>query len=495
MSAPDAPDALAQAAALRAAGRREEAIRLLQRGLAGEQAEGIPAEAVPEARDLLGRLWLDAKQPIQAVAELSRAAALAPGRFHHLAHLATALTAAGRPADAERALLQAIRLAPEEAGLPFNLGTLRLQRGDPAAAIPALLQALHLDPGHAQAGLNLGTALREVGRLAEAEQILRQIAASPAVGAEARWNLALTLLQQERWAEGWGCYEARRRLSGFALDRLPIPAWTGGAVGRLLVYAEQGLGDTLQFHRFLPWLQGRAQAVTLRVQDALLPLLSGQPSSGVALIGRSAPLPEVDAAVPLLSLAGMLTSPPVGQAGWPPAPPYLDADPARRAQVRARLGRTAPLQIGLCWQGNRSYRLDRQRSLPPEALSALLAPGLPGCRWIALQQNEPLPEGAEAWPGLDADGAFLDSAALLMELDLLITSDTALAHLAGALGRPVWLLLANVPDWRWGLTGERTLWYPQARLFRQPRPGDWAAVIAEVRGRLAGQAAQEATDG
>lgn len=468
--------ALTQAAALRAAGRREEAIRLLERALAGVVGAGV-VEA--EARDLLGRLWLDEKQPAKAITELTRAAELAPGSFHHLAHLATALTAAGRPSAADRVLVHAMQLAPLEAGLPFNLGTQRLQRGDAAAAIPPLLQALQLEPNHSQAALNLGTALREQGRLNEAEAILRQILASPTVGVEARWNLALALLQQERWAEGWVCYEARRQLRGFAMDRLPLPAWTGEPTGHLLVFAEQGLGDTLQFLRFLPQLKGRAGALTLRVHDPLLPLLAATCAAWeISLIGRSAPLPEVDAAVPLLSLAGM------GDLAAVSSAPYLDADPARRARVRAKLGRGAPRQIGLCWQGNRSYRLDRQRSLPPEVLAALLGPPLPGCRWTSLQQGEPVLEGVEPWPGLDADGAFVDSAALLAELDLLITSDTAMAHLAGALGTPVWLLLAHVPDWRWGLTGEQTVWYPGTRLFRQPRPGDWAAVVAEVRDRL-----------
>ncbi|HND34726.1 MAG TPA: glycosyltransferase family 9 protein, partial [Myxococcota bacterium] len=243
-------------------------------------------------------------------------------------------------------------------------------------------------------------------------------------------------------------------------------------VERLVVYAEQGLGDTFQFLRFLRGLSERVKHLILRVHDPLVPLLSG---CAAQVIGRSQGWPEADAAFPLLSAPSLGLWP-------PPPPPSLVPDPARQRRLRLQLGRKKPLQIGLNWQGNRSYKADAQRSIPAHVFAPLLK--RPDCRWIALQRGESVPDGVETWPNLDEEGSFLDSAALLQSLDLFITSDTALAHLAGALGCPVWLLLPAHPDWRWGLTGSDSLWYPTMRIFRQEQPGDWAGVIARVEAAL-----------
>lgn len=462
-------DLLQLAELLRAAGEGEEAIARLEAEAAG-QGRGARAAAV---WDLLGRLWMDGGAFGKAEEAFRRAVEEEGADFRHQAHRATALAGLGRHEEADVCLARAIALAPNQAELYFNLGTLRLQRGEAAAALEPLAQAVALAPGHLKAALNLGTALRELGRAAEAEQQLRPLLQQPAVQVEARWNLALVLLQQGCWTEGWRHYEARRELPGFAMDPCPLPAWTGEPVERLVVYAEQGLGDTFQFIRFLQPLSERVKQLIFRVQDPLVPLLTG---CAARVVPRSAGWPEAEAAVPLLSL------PSLGL--WRPTHvPYLHRDPLRQQRLRERLGREKALQIGLNWQGNRSYKADAQRSIPP----ALLAPLLHHAdrRWIALQRGEALPPGVEEWPDLDAEGAFLDSAALLPSLDLFLTSDTALAHLAGALGCPVWLLLPACADWRWGRAGSETLWYPSMRIFRQEAPGDWAGVIQQVQQALA----------
>ncbi|HNH47101.1 MAG TPA: tetratricopeptide repeat protein, partial [Myxococcota bacterium] len=299
-------DPLRLAELLRAAGEVEEAVALLEGPVA---AQGGGNRAVARW-DLLGRLRMDTGAFGLAEQAFQRAVEGDPAEFRTRAHLATALAALGRHGEAEGALEQAIRLAPDQAELYFNLGTLRLQRGEAQAALGPLERSLDLDPKHLKASLNLGTALRELGRLVEAEQRLRPLLPHAPVQAEARWNLALLLLQQERWAEGWQHYEARRELSGFAMDRPPLPHWQGQPVERLVVYAEQGLGDTFQFLRFLQGLSERVKHLILRVHDPLVPLLSG---CAAQVIGRSQGWPEADAAFPLLS------APSLGL--WPPPPP------------------------------------------------------------------------------------------------------------------------------------------------------------------------------
>ncbi len=458
-------DPLRLAELLRTAGEGEEAIALLEKEL---RVQGRGARAAA-AWDLLGRLRMDTDAFGAAESDFRRAIEEEGAEFRHRAHLATALAALGRHGEAETCLGEAIRLAPQQAELYFNLGTLRLKRGDAGAALEPLQRAVALAPGHLKAALNLGTTLHDLGRWAEAERQLRPLLSQSAVQVEARWNLALLLLRQERWTEGWQHYEARRALPGFAIDPSPLPAWNGERVERLVVYAEQGLGDTFQFLRFLQPLSEKVKHLIFRVQDPLVPLLKGYAAQ---VVPRSAGWPVADAAIPLLSAPSMGL--------WPPATgPYLHPDPERQQRIRLRLGRKKRLQIGLNWQGSRSYKGDAQRSVPSHFFAPLLHH--PDRRWIALQRGEPVPAGVEEWPDLDAEGAFLDSAALLSTLDLFLTSDTALAHLAGALGCPVWLLLPAHPDWRWGSTGPTTPWYPTMRIFRQEAPGDWAGVIARVQ--------------
>lgn len=448
-----------------------------QRVAAGQWAEAL---AVLEDQDadaavwgLRGSILRRLGRPEEARQALQAATRLAPENFAWWANLAAVLGGLGAVADAEAAMQTALKLNPHPE-LLYNLGTLRLGWGDASGAILCFREVLRVQPQHARAQLNLGSALREQGVLAEAQGFLERATQSPETATDAQWNLALLLLQQEKWEEGWRLYEARRQIPGFAIDRFRLPPWTGQRDSRVLIHAEQGLGDTFQFIRFLPLLRERVSSVILRVQDPLKPLLQGVAGAD-RVLGRRDILPEVDAEIPLMSLPFLLKS-------WPPPPPPYLHHPL------GPLPSFGPGAVGLGWQGNPAYKADHLRSLPLSVVQKLF--DLPQRRWISLQKGvaadalAPWPHVMDFGSTADLQKPFDDTARAILSLDRVITSDTALAHLAGALGAEVWLLVAHTPDWRWPLQGTQSLWYPRMRLFRQPAPGDWASVIHAVGAAL-----------
>ena len=393
-----------------------------------------------------------------AVACFERAAEARPGNGEILYNLGNGLLAAGRLAEAER--------------------TLRL--------------ALDTDPGHLRARTNLGVAQKEQGRLDEAIETFGAVIREAPDSADAHWNRALALIMAGRFDEGWREYEWRRRIAGFSMCPIEGRDWDGRAYpGRtLLVHAEQGLGDTIQFARYLPMAADPGGKLVFVCQQPLKALLAGL--GGIdgkfELCGSEERLPPFDIQAPLMSLPHLLD---LGQPVWPVDGPYLQAEPARMTRWAERLGGGDRLNIGICWQGRTGYKADRRRSIPLETFAPLA--DIDGVRLISLQKGHGAEQRrAPGWrarvrePGLDmdADGAFLDSAAIIRTLDLVITSDTAIAHLAGALGARTWLMLAHMPDWRWGREGTRSPWYPAMRLFRQARPGDWAGVMSDVTKQL-----------
>ncbi|MEP7206602.1 MAG: glycosyltransferase family 9 protein, partial [Casimicrobiaceae bacterium] len=292
----------------------------------------------------------------------------------------------------------------------------------------------------------------------------------------AHWNLALALLATRAYAEGWREYEYRLTLGelGGNAPAMALPRWTGTLQeGRTIVLgAEQGLGDTIQFARFARPLADAGMRVILQVPQAMTTLLASAPGVAATLAHRH-PAGDADCALPLLSVAGALG---VTEASLAGDVPYLHPEMPRRIAVRARLGSARiALKAGLAWAGAPGHANDRRRSLPFATLRPLL--DAPGITWYSLQKDvtagAPLIE-LEARNNLD------DIAALIAELDLVVTVDTGIAHLAGALGRPTWILLPYAPDWRWQLERGDSPWYPTVRLFRQPRPGDWASVLDAV---------------
>ena len=449
------------------------------------------------ARADLGLAFARLGRTAEAVVAFREALWRAPGDADAHANLGTALAALGQRNAAVAAFTEAIRLRPDHADAYSNLGVTlaAMDRTDEAAA--ACAAAIRFRPDHANAHANLGLALIALGRFEEAiAAFARAIAIEPR-HPNANLNLALVLLLLGRFERGWEAYEHRGLASrnGGAQRASALPQWRGEPLdGRtVLLHAEQGLGDTIQFARYAPLVARRgAGRVLLLVQAPLRRLLAGLPGvDGLLMPGEA--LPPFDLHCPLLSLPGVFRT---ALDTVPAEIPYLRPEPGAAARWRERLTPLHGLRVGLVWSGNPGHTDDRNRSVPFEALSPLWR--VPGVSWVGLQvgqrAGDPRRAGDSAVHDLSpALGDFAETAAAIAALDLVVTVDTAVAHLAGALGQPVWLLLPRVPDWRWLLGREDSPWYPTARLFRQERPGDWAGVIGRVTAELEAFAACIAT--
>ncbi len=374
----------------------------------------------------------------------------------------------------------------------LNLGTILQRQGASDEARGALQRALQRDPGYPEAWQNLGLVQQALGDYRAAYRCFRQALRLRPDYPTARWNLALLQLLLGDYRNGFQNYEAR-------FDKQPpiprlhreLPLWDGSTSLQgvpLLVHAEQGYGDTIQFCRYLPILCTMGADVVFEVQDHSLAALMRSLSGQVAVAVRGEAAPTATAQIPLLSLPRLLQTTPES---IPAGIPYLFADTTKVAAWRQRLSADSHLKVGLVWQGSRTHLNDRFRSCPPQLLTPFAA--LPGVAWYLLQPDLQGYELPFAMYDLTADiHDFSDTAALLAQLDLVITVDTALAHLAGALGRPTWLLLPFAPDWRWGATGTTSPWYPGMRIFRQGTPGDWEGPLVRIRTALAELAARHA---
>ena len=405
-----------------------------------------------------------------AVAAWRTALALDPAETHALVNLANAT---GTGDGARRVYRRALAVDAVDAAALGNLGALEEREGQGDTALRLYRQALALDPRVAELWSNLGAACHWQGRLARAGRDLdRAVALDPAF-AEARWNRAVNRLLSGDWAGGLADHEWRWRRRGVVVPGFGLPRWRGEPLSgkRLLAWGEQGYGDAIQFARLVPAVHARGARVTLVCRPRLKRLFASL--AGVErVVGFGERLPAADLEVPLMSLPLRLGLAPEEMAA---TAPYLAADPQDIRRWRRLMPSGRP-RVGIVWAGNPEHRQDRARSLAVDRLAPLWR--LERVLFVSLQ-HEDEPDGLPAWrPPAAADLA--EAAAQLECLDLVIAADTAIAHLAGALGKPVWILLAAVPDWRWGTTGETTAWYASARLFRQERPGDWAQVIGRV---------------
>jgi len=368
--------------------------------------------------------------------------------------------------------------------------------GEFVAARRFFREVLARNPDHHRALFGLSRLSQEMNWLDEAERCCRRLVELVPGEAEYRQNLGFVLLKQGRWDEGFSLYESRWEVSG---RRLPHPdrLWRGEPLaGRtLLVWAEQGLGDTFNFARFLPLLAQRARRLLVAVQPPLVGLFRESfPASEIITLAEREKA-EFDCHIPLMSLPGRLQSRPEKVPG---RCPYLKVPEKYRKKWRERLSAggkdsTGNRRVGLVWSSNPVNVKIRGRSLPAALAEPLFR--LPGVDFYVLQKElraedrrmlqQLPPEWQKRVTDLSAElETFQDTAAILRELDMLISVDTSVPHLAGALGVPTWLLLPFNADWRW-LTGrEDTVWYPSVRLFRQPRPGDWEPVLERVREEL-----------
>jgi len=385
-------------------------------------------------------------------------------------------------------LRRSVEAVPAEPEFHNNLG-LALAAGEREhEAIAAFRAALALESKHAVAWNNLGLALQSLNDVDGAIAAFRRAIALRSGFEHAHWNLALALLLGGQYAEGWREYEARFALSELGKERHAFagPAWDGTSPqGRtLLLYTEQGLGDALQFARFVAPVADAGARCIVYCPQALAPLLATAP--GVAqTVSDPDHLPRYDAHAPLLSLPRLLGT---TVDAIPADVPYITIAPERRATARALLDASPRrLNVGIAWTGNPANPSNRIRSCPPDALDPLFE--VEGIDWYSLQQGRtfaeftPAAREARLRP-LPADWALVDTAALIAELDLVISVCTSIAHLSGALGRPTWTMLACAADWRWLRDRADSPWYPTMRLFRQPNPRDWNAVTQSIASEL-----------
>ena len=434
----------------------------------------------------LGEMLRLAGQPKLAVAEARRALEIEPAMPMALNNLGVALYELKDYEAAALAQRDAIVAKPDFADAYSNLGNAlhALRRFD--EAIAAYRQALAINPNYADAWANLGTTLHHSGNFDEGIAVLRRAMALAPYHGNARSGLGILLLMRGDLAEGWDEYEWRLRSAERKGRRFPENPWQGENLARKHIYveAEQGFGDALQFARYMPLLTARGAMVTLRVHQQLVTLLR-ESLRGVTVLGdRGDPAPYQYDAI-LLSLPRLLKT---RLETIPAEIPYLRPPAAAVQQWTGRLVKMKGLRIGIAWAGNPGHANDHRRSVSLPLLAPLF--DVSDTSFASLQYGPRTADlkklkGRAALEDLGSEFKdFVDTAAAVSALDLIITVDTSIAHLAGALGKPVWVLLPLVTDWRWMLGREDSPWYPTMRLFRQKRSDDWAEVIARVEDEL-----------
>jgi tetratricopeptide (TPR) repeat protein len=471
--------------ACRGENRPEEAIACYQRAVS---LQPIYAEAYNN----MGLIFQEKGDLDESIHCFQRAIESNPKLFHAYFNMGVSFENMQDVDDAIFCFQKALLLKPDLSAAYNRLGTIFREQGQLDKAIFCFKREIEIDPGNAQAYNNLGSAFHDTGAVSEAIRCFRKSLRLRPDHVETNWNLALAQLLKGDLAEGWEKYEWRLRKPDWASGYVHIdhiPRWDGRAFpGKsLLIRCEQGLGDVIQFVRYFPMVKAKGGTVMFETETSLARLLKGcrgidelvSPLSGTGA-GH-----KFDYHLPLLSLPRVFNT---TRHTIPAKIPYLSAEKKLMALWEERLCGFNGLRIGICWQGNPSYKGDRFRSVPLKHFFCLAA--MDGVHLISLQkrhgleQLRNLPQDVsiiDFGPLLDGStDAFVDTGAIMKNLDLVVTTDTAVAHLAGALGVPVWLLLQHVPEWRWGLTGEDTPWYPTMRLFRQSRPGDWDGVLQRV---------------
>ena len=419
----------------------------------------------------LGRALQDQGQADQAAACYRRALQLKPDYAEAYNNLGNVWNEQGKLDQAIACYHRALQLKPDFAQAHNNLGNALKGQGKPDQALAHYQRALQLQPDFAEACNNLGAAFRELGKLAEAVASYRQALQLKPDYAEAHANLATAWLLAGDWRQGWPEYQWRWRTKDCTPRHFPQPVWDGATLAgkTILLYAEQGLGDTIQFVRYAPLVKQFGGTVVLECQPPLRGLLEGSPGID-RLIGRGDDLPPFDVHASLLSLPGILQT---TLQTIPAKIPYLSSRAPLVQQWRNRLHELDGFKIGISWQGNPNFGGDRLRSIPLRCFAPLA--GIAGVRLLSLQKaagSEQVAEVRDLFPVLDLageldrqTGPFLDTAAVMQNLDLVIASDSAAVHLAGALGVPVWVALPLAPDWRWLLDRDDSPWYPTMRSF------------------------------
>jgi tetratricopeptide (TPR) repeat protein len=468
--------------------------------------EALAASGTEDAAAQVGRgATLVALQRYgEALPLLDRAAQRSPEDADAHIQRGVALLNSERNAEAVESFNRAIALRPNAPEVLNNRGMALALLGQLSSALDSFICSAAMGGATTESLTNTGIVLKLLGRYREAAVTFGRALARTPDDPSAQFALAFLHLTLGEFAEGWPLYESRFRVSALANPerQFGAPRWSGAeslAGKTLLVHAEQGLGDVIQFSRYLPLLAARGIRIVFEVMPSLKSLLSSLPGT-IQLVGQGEPLPPVDFYCPLLSLPLVLNT---RLETIPSQVPYLTADAGRNAHWAKRLQALAGLKVGIAWQGNPAVEKliwARGRSIPLAALEPLAR--LPGVSLISLQKGPGIEQlhsasftgrvldlGAELDCGPDA---FLDTAAAMASLDVVISSDTAIAHLAGALGVPVWVALAASPEWRWGIERSDSPWYPSMRLFRQSADRNWPQVVAAMAQALPALASQRA---
>ncbi len=403
-----------------------------------------------------------------------------------LVNLAAVHRSQGRFPAARAMLRRALARDPDIADGWSNLANVLRDEGAYDDAIAAYRRAVALEPGNATFLQNMAMTLVDVGRAAEAEALFSDVLTHRPGDPHTQWERALNFLRAGQFDRGFRLYEARWHTGALTHRWADLPEWDGSALDgrRIVLHGEQGFGDVLQFVRYAALVKDLGGHVLVEVRQPLARLIAATPGVDEVVLTGSAERPEADCHAPLMSLPRILGT---TVETIPQANPYLFVPPGPRPTLpQARAG---DLKVGIVWAGSMTFKGDRKRSAGLSWFEVLF--DLPNVRFYSLQKGPRQPDLAElGFDGIVTDldpliGDFADTAALMQELDLIISTCTSVVHLSGGLGRPHWVALPYVADWRW-LVGRRdTPWYPRHRLFRQPRPGDWAAVFAEIRTSLA----------
>lgn len=451
------------------------------------------------AHNNLGNSLRQLRQFDDATKHLRQAIQLKPEYADAYFNLGLALAQKDQFVEAEAQFRQALRLNPAYHSARHHLGLALLRQEKLDEATACLEEAVHARPQHVDALNDLGYVRRKQGRYAEAMSCFDRALALQPDHPSSHHNRALLRLLLGDFQQGWPEYEWRWQCPEFSPVAFRQPLWSGDSLaGRtILLHAEQGAGDTIQFVRYAALLKQQGGTVLLACAKRLIPLLSTCPGIH-RLVADGALQPAFDVHAPLASLPHRCGT---TLANVPAPVPYLKPDPPLAEHWRKKLSSAPGFKVGVCWQGSPGYREDAYRSMPLACFAPLA--GVEGVRLYSLQKGfgtEQLSQcnGRFAVTDLgsrldETTGAFVETAAVIASLDLIITCDSALGHLAGALNRPVWIALPHVPDYRWMLGREDSPWYPSARLFRQKRLGCWDEVFARMAERLRSLAARAAS--
>ncbi|MCZ6861975.1 MAG: tetratricopeptide repeat protein [Alphaproteobacteria bacterium] len=467
--------------ALSALGKHKEAVA------AYHEALEIKPD-IAEAHSNLGVALSELGQPEEAVASYYRALEMKPDIADAHYNLGIALKVLGKHEEAIASYHRALEIKPNIAEAHYNLGIALKELGKHEEALASYYRALEIKPDYAEAHNNLANALKNLGKYEEAlASHHRALKINPDYP-NYHCNLAYTLLVNGDFEAGWKEHEWRLQIEEPENSRRSFaqPLWLGKETlkGRtILLHGEQGFGDTIQFSRFAKMVAGRGARVILEVPRPLLELMGTL--DGVArVVDKGAVLPNFDYYCPLMSLPLAFN---IDSESVPASTPYIFSDSARVATWQKKLGARTKPRVGLVWSGQLAHQNDRNRSIALARMLPLLARDV---EWISLHKEirksdaDFLSSRKDILHFGDELKDFADTAALIELMDLVISVDTSVAHLAGAMAKPVWILLPIDPDWRWLLNREDSPWYPTATLFRQPRIGDWTSVIARVHNEL-----------